>query len=77
MVTIPLEKELNNVSGLKEMTSHSSRSTTSIELDFDMDKNIDEAIRDVQAALNRAEDLCPKGWTTSLSTTNRKTVPNT
>jgi len=61
MVTIPLEKELNSVNGLKEMSSTSSRQSTSIELHFDMDKNIDEAVRDVQAALNRAENEMPSG----------------
>lgn len=59
MVTIPLEKELINVSGVKEITSTTSRGITSIELNFDLDKNLDEAAREVQTALNRAEGSLP------------------
>lgn len=59
MVTIPLEKELINVSGVKEISSTTSRGSTNLVLDFALDKNMDEAARDVQAALNRAEAFLP------------------
>jgi len=64
-VTIPLEKELTHVKGLHEMSSISSPGSTSISLSFDLSKNMDEAIRDVQSALNRAtphlpSDLLPR-----------------
>ena len=59
-VTIPLEKELTHVKGVTEMKSVSSAGFTSISLSFDLSKDMSEAIRDVQAALNRAEPRLPK-----------------
>lgn len=59
LVTIPLEKELNKVRGLKELNSISSRGDTTIFLDFELEKNIDEALRDVQAALQVADGYLP------------------
>lgn len=58
-LTIPLEKELSHVKGVQEMSSTSSPGFTHITLDFDLSKNMDEAIRDVQSALNRAEGSLP------------------
>lgn len=59
-VTIPLEKELTHVKGVQEISSTSSPGHTHISLTFDLSKNMDEAIRDVQAALNRAEGHLPR-----------------
>ena len=59
-VTIPLEKELTHVKGVEEISSTSSSGHSSISLTFDMNKEMNEAIRDVQAALNRAEPKLPK-----------------
>lgn len=59
-VTIPLEKELTHVKGIQEMKSKSSAGSSSISLSFDLSKDMDEAIRDVQSALNRAESHLPK-----------------
>lgn len=59
LVTMPLEKELINVRGVKEITSSTVRGSTEIVLDFDLNKNLDEAARDVQAAINRAEARLP------------------
>src|ERR1700722_14259066 len=47
LVTIPLEKELAHVKGVQEITSTSSSGLSSISLELDFDKKIDEAIRDV------------------------------
>lgn len=58
-VTIPLEKELAQVKGVQEMSSSSSVGHSHITLDFDLSKNMNEAIRDVQDALSRAEGLLP------------------
>lgn len=58
-VTIPLEKELTHVKSVQEMTSSSSKGFTSISLTFDLSKDMDVAIRDVQAALKRAEGHLP------------------
>ena len=46
--------------GVEEMTSTSSSGSSSISLKFDLSKDMNEAIRDVQAALNRAEVHLPK-----------------
>lgn len=59
-VTIPLEKELLNVSGVQEMTSQSSPGISQISLSFDLSKNMDEATRAVQLSLNRAENKLPQ-----------------
>lgn len=58
-VTIPLEKELAHVKGIQEMSSQSSAGSSHITLKFDLSKNMDEAIRDVQDALNHAEKSLP------------------
>lgn len=60
-VTIPLEKELTHVKGIEEMKSTSSEGFSSISLSFDLSKNMNDAIRDVQSALNRAESKLPRG----------------
>jgi HAE1 family hydrophobic/amphiphilic exporter-1 len=60
LVTIPLEKELLQVKGLQEISSRSSQGHSSISLSFDLEKNMDQAIRDVQSALNRAEGILPR-----------------
>lgn len=59
-VTIPLEKELIHVKGIQEMSSTSSSGSSTISLAFDLNKNMNEAIRDVQSALKRAEVDLPE-----------------
>src|SRR3984957_4287828 len=58
-VTTPLEKELININGIKHVTSQSSRGFSWITLLFELDRDIDEAGQDVQAALKRAEYSLP------------------
>ena len=58
-VATPLERALGHISGITEMTSASSVGTTSIILQFDLDRDIDGAARDVQAAINAANNLLP------------------
>jgi multidrug efflux pump len=53
-VASPLERALGSISGVNEITSFSSLGNTSIILIFDLNRNIDSAARDVQAALNAA-----------------------
>lgn len=60
LVTIPLEKELGHVKGLQEMDSTSSAGMSSISLTFDINKNMDQAARDVQSALNRTDPQLPR-----------------
>ena len=58
-VATPLERALGHIAGITEMTSASSVGTTSIILQFDLDRDIDGAARDVQAAINAANSLLP------------------
>ena len=58
-VATPLERALGHIAGINEMTSSSSVGNTSITLQFDLDRDIDGAARDVQAAINGAARLLP------------------
>jgi multidrug efflux pump len=58
-VAAPLERQLGHIAGVAEMTSSSSLGSTSITLQFDLDRNIDGAARDVQAAINAARSYLP------------------
>ena len=58
-VAAPLERQLGHIAGVNEMTSSSSLGTTSITLQFDLNRNIDGAARDVQAAINAARAYLP------------------
>jgi len=53
-VAAPLERRLAEIAGVTEITSTSSLGSTSITVQFDLNRNIDGAARDVQAALNAA-----------------------
>jgi multidrug efflux pump len=53
-VAAPLERTLGAIAGVTELTSVSSLGSTRIAVQFDLDRNIDDAARDVQAALNAA-----------------------
>ncbi|MDB6118854.1 MAG: multidrug transporter subunit MdtB [Verrucomicrobiaceae bacterium] len=59
-VTTPLERQFGQISGLSSMTSTSSFGTTSITLQFNLDREIDGAAQDVQAAINIAGGVLPK-----------------
>jgi hydrophobe/amphiphile efflux-1 (HAE1) family protein len=58
-VATPLERRFGRIAGLTEMTSSSSLGGTSITLQFDLDKNVDSAARDVQAAIAAAGGELP------------------
>jgi multidrug efflux pump len=58
-VATPLERQLSHVAGITEMTSSSSLGSTSISLQFELNRNIDGAARDVQAAINGARAYLP------------------
>ena len=58
-VATPLERQLGHIAGITEMTSSSQLGSTSITLQFDLDRNIDGAARDVQAAINAARSYLP------------------
>src|SRR5215467_2168503 len=58
-VATPLERMFGRIAGITEMTSSSSLGSTNITLQFDLNRNIDAAARDVQAALNAARGQLP------------------
>src|SRR5437868_5697518 len=59
-VTTPLERQFGQISGLALMTSVSSFGNASITLQFNLDRDIDAAAQDVQAAMNAANGVLPK-----------------
>jgi multidrug efflux pump len=58
-VATPLERSLGRIAGVTEMTSSSNLGSTRITLQFDLNRDIDGAARDVQAAINAASSLLP------------------
>ena len=59
-VAMPLERRLGRIAGVTEVTSSSSLGTTGITIQFDLDRDVESAARDVQAAINAAGgDLPP------------------
>ena len=52
-VATPLEKQFSTIAGVDQMTSSSSLGNTNITLQFTLDRNIDAAAQDVQAAISK------------------------
>src|SRR4029078_8887214 len=53
-VAMPLERRFGRIAGVAEITSQSSPGTTNVTVQFDMDRDIEGAARDIQAAINAA-----------------------
>src|SRR6185369_4537304 len=64
-VATPLERQLGRIAGVTEMTSTSTIGSTSIIMQFDLNRNIDGAARDVQAAINAARSQLPANLPTN------------
>jgi len=60
-VATPLERSLGTIAGISSMTSRSSQGSTQIIIQFDLDKNVNTAAREVQAAINASRNLLPSG----------------
>ena len=58
-VATPLERQFGRIAGITQMTSTSQLGTTGITLQFDLDRDINAASRDVQAAINAAAGQLP------------------
>src|SRR5690349_22359405 len=58
-VATPLERQFGRIACVNQMTSTSQLGSTSISLQFDLNRNIDAAARDVQAAINAARGNLP------------------
>ena len=63
-VATPLENQFSTIAGLDSMTSINSLGTTQITLEFDLNRNLDGAAVDVQAAITQASRLLPQGMPT-------------
>ncbi len=63
-VAQPLERQFAQIPGVAQLTSTSSLGTSSITVQFDLDRNIDGAANDVQAAINAAGGQLPKNLPT-------------
>src|SRR5579862_2431953 len=58
-VATPLERSFGRIAGVTEMTSSSQLGSTNITLQFDLNRDINAAARDVQAAINGAAGYLP------------------
>ncbi|MGH9394970.1 MAG: efflux RND transporter permease subunit, partial [Terriglobales bacterium] len=58
-VATPLERQFSRIAGVSEMTSSSSLGSTNITLQFDLDRDVNAAGRDVEAAINAARGQLP------------------
>ncbi|MEO6993252.1 MAG: efflux RND transporter permease subunit [Lacunisphaera sp.] len=60
-VATPLERALGSITGVTSIRSFNRQGATSITLEFDFDRDIDDAARDVQAAINASRAQLPAG----------------
>jgi hydrophobe/amphiphile efflux-1 (HAE1) family protein len=58
-VATPLERQFGRIAAINQMTSSSQLGSTNITMQFDLNRNIDAAARDVQAAINAARSQLP------------------
>ena len=73
-VATPLESEFSTIAGISSMTSSSSQGSTQITIQFDLDRNLDGAAQDVQAAISAAQRQLPQQMPTPP--TMRKVNPS-
>ncbi|HEY0923130.1 efflux RND transporter permease subunit [Rheinheimera pacifica] len=60
-VATPLERALGSISAIRRISSSSSQGSTQVRLEFELDRNVDDAAREVQAAINAARSQLPSG----------------
>ena len=58
-IATPLERQFSRIAGINQMTSSSSSGSTSITMQFDLNRDVNGAARDVQAAINAARSQLP------------------
>src|SRR5574341_893822 len=63
-VATPLEKQFSTIAGVDSMTSTSALGLTNITVQFSLERNIDAAAQDVQAAIGKAQSQLPPGMPT-------------
>ena len=76
-VATPLEREFSTIAGIQSMNSTNSLGSTSITVQFTLDRKIDAAAQDIQAAISRAglRPMAPKPWA-AASSPGPSTDPN-
>jgi HAE1 family hydrophobic/amphiphilic exporter-1 len=60
-VATPLEREFSTIAGVKQMSSTNTQGSTTVTVQFDLSRKIDEAAQDIQAAIARAGGTLPPG----------------
>ncbi|MBI4628770.1 MAG: efflux RND transporter permease subunit, partial [Candidatus Rokubacteria bacterium] len=63
-VATPLERQFTTIAGIDSMTSTSALGVTQITIQFTLERDIDAAAQDVQAAITKAAPLLPTGMPT-------------
>ncbi len=63
-VATPLERAMGQIAGITELTSSSSQGQTHVIMQFDLDRDVDGAAREVMAAINAARSLLPSAMKT-------------
>ncbi len=74
-VATPLERRLGTIAGVNEITSSSNTGTARVTLQFDLNRNIDGAAREVQAAINAAASTCRPPCAATRPTARRTRRP--
>jgi multidrug efflux pump subunit AcrB len=59
-IATPLERQFAQIAGVTQMTSSSAFGVTTVTLQFDLNRNIDGAAQDIQAAINAASGQLPR-----------------
>ena len=70
-IAAPLERHIGEIAGVNELTSTSQLGSTSIQVQFDLSRNADDAARDVQAAINAAQADLPTTLTAAPRSASR------
>ena len=66
-VAAPLERQFGQIQGVTQMTSLSAQGVATVVIQFDLNRNIDSAAQDVQAAITAAGKTLPRDMTTPPS----------
>jgi HAE1 family hydrophobic/amphiphilic exporter-1 len=74
-VATPLERQFSNIDGVDQMTSSNVKGSTTIVLQFNLNRNINDAAMDVQAAITQAEGTLPSSTVMTTPPTFRKVNP--
>src|SRR5262249_8876568 len=60
-VATPLEREFSTIAGVQQMSSSNAQGSTTVTVQFALDRNIDAAAQDIQAAISKASGQLPVG----------------